>query len=164
MDPLTIFGGISAIGGIAFATSQMAIKLHRIARNVGSVRDEVKTFATSADSFSTVISMAHDTLRRYCSEGSNTPEMLRYMYDQEVISRIVADSRHLSRRIKEVKPQMNALKSRFDWMCRIKWVLQKKDVQALRLEMESVKTSLTLVFMTLKLDESIKRNPQSAEV
>jgi hypothetical protein len=148
---------ITAIVGIAGAATKLSKSLLRTAREAGSASDDIRTFAMDINAFSSVILLAHNSLREHCSRQSHS--VLRYINNHQVLDQLAAQSVHLIEHIELIRPRIESLRSRLDLICRFRWLRRKPEVQDISLRMQSVKMNLLLVIHVVALEASQQRPP-----
>jgi hypothetical protein len=142
-----LIASITAIVGIAGAATKLSSSLYRVAQSCGAASEDIERFAGEVDLFATTIGMAHYSLREHCQNHSNSSACspaLEYMRENAVLDQLTTQSERVVTHIKKVRPRIQSLGSRIDWVTRIKWLLRKSEIQSIRPEMENVKTCIHL--------------------
>jgi hypothetical protein len=150
-EAVLVIGLISGIGSIASAAIKLSRMLRRIAKDIGSVEEEVVDFAKNVAIFSSVIWVANESLQHHCSQGGPTATISR-IRNERIMEQLCDQSIAVNRRIGRVGHQLKGLKSRFDFISRLKWRSWKPEVRELSLKMESVKSSLNLLVCAIALE------------
>jgi hypothetical protein len=150
-DPLDLIDSITATAGIAGAATKLSKSLLRTAREAGPASDDIRTFAMDISAFSSVILLAHNSLREHCSKQSNS-DVLKYINDLQILNQLAAQSVHLIEHIELIRPRIESLRSRLDLICRFRWLRRKPEVQDIGLRMQSVKMNLLLVIHVVALE------------
>jgi hypothetical protein len=142
-----LLGVIGSIIAVATMTTQLSNSLYRIARSIGSVGDEVNRFAMETADFSSLMRLTHMSLSSHCSQIIKQDEssVLRTITELEVFDQLVDHCEGINSDIKKIKPHLWSLKSRLSIISRIKWLMQKSDVQTLGWTMDKMKSSLNLL-------------------
>lgn len=142
-----LLGVIGSILAVATVTTQLSRSLYGISRSIGSVRDEVNRLAMETADFSSLMRLIHMALSNHCSRIIKQDEssVLRAITEREVFSQLVDHCEDINTDIEQIKPHLRSLESRFSILSRIKWLMQKSDVQTLGWTMEKMKSSLNLL-------------------
>lgn len=146
---------------IARAATKFSKSLLRAADAAGSAGKEIETFALDIQAFASIIRIAHKSLDQYYSNEPDSP-VLKYIEEEAVLDQLVAQSQRVIKNIREVRPKIKSVASSIDLMSRLRWLLQRSEVQALGPRMECVKSNLHLI-MSIIILESAKQNEQSPE-
>jgi hypothetical protein len=117
--------------------------------------------------FAGVVGAAHQSLQQHNrTQGSESP-VLHYVENFHVIEDVVAASQNVTDHTKRLMPQLRSLRSSIALWTRIKWVMQKSEVEAMGPKMECVKTSLILIINVISLEKGRQQEqaaPNQAEV
>lgn len=150
-----LIAGITAIVGIAGAATKLSSSLYRVAQSCRVAGEDIERFAGEIDLFASTIMMAHYSLRERCQNHSNSSvhsPALEYMRENAVLGQLTTQSERVVTHIRQVRPRIKSLESRIDFVTRIKWLLRKSEIQAIRPEMENVKTCIHLVIDVVHLE------------
>lgn len=160
---LAVLGSISAVTGIATTVGKVSLKIHSIAQHAGAARSEIEAFGLDVRQFSSELLMVQEALEHHCRQRGSA-RVCKWVAEHHVVDQVMKKADRLKSRLKRIARSLRTFRETINWVCRIKWRVQKKLVQALHLEMDNVKLSLNLVLSTVKLDEAARVNPRSREV
>jgi hypothetical protein len=141
---LGLAASIVAIAGVADHALRLAKSMKRLARDLGAARKDIRLFARDIDAFSSLIGAAHYTLQTHAKPESSS-KVLVFIHERKLLGQLVEQSDRVIDHIEELRPDIKSLKSSISFITRIRWIMRREDVNALRPKMESVKTSLNLV-------------------
>lgn len=153
-EAIALAGSIIAIVQIASAARKLSQSLYTTARTAGSAKEDIEKFAMDINTFASILSITHTSIRRYCQRKSNSPT-IRYIYEHEILEQLVDQATRVRRQIEVLRPPIRDLRrGRIPIANRLKWAFfNKPDVKALHPEMECVKTNLLLVMQIMNLEK-----------
>ncbi|KAK1961658.1 hypothetical protein LY78DRAFT_721599 [Colletotrichum sublineola] len=121
------------------------------ALHAGISKADVERCANHLRTFSLAVRMAHETLREY-SEDSSASSVFDFISSKQVLRAISIDSNSLKTCLSlAIKRFRNVSKDGLTPVAFIKWWLHKDAIITLFPEMERIKTSLTLIIVTIQL-------------
>jgi hypothetical protein len=104
--------------------------------------------------------MTLESLDIYLARDPALP-VFRYIRANRVLELLVAQSTRTTRHIERVWRQTESLRSNISIITRMRWMLRKDAVRALRPEMESLKSLLSLVLGNVMLNSLLLRRDNS---
>jgi hypothetical protein len=141
---LGLVASIAAVAGVADHALRLARSMKRLSRDLGAARKDIRCFARDIDAFSSIIGAAHYTLQTHAKPESPS-KIVVFIHERKLLGQLVEQSDRVIDHIEELRPGIKSLKSSISFITRIRWIMRREDVNALRPKMESVKTSLNLV-------------------
>jgi hypothetical protein len=157
---LGLLGSIATIVQIAGAAIKLSNSLYQTAQEVGSAKDDIQAFAMDIEAFSSVILLAHQSIRGHCQKEHGS-SVLQYIEDNGVLGQLVNQSKRVKNHIKKVRPRIRDVRSRISLISRFKWMRQRPEVKALHPEMECVKTNLMMLMHIIQLE--LKQEDEQSE-
>ncbi len=149
-----IIGSIAAVIQLADCSLAFAQTLTRLFHEADTLLEDVENFAAQTQSFSDIVSLAHATLYKHCSPGQHDSPIIDRIVNYGVLAGLSRQSSIVLRRLRHADRQVEAMKSRFRWVTRIRWFVSKPAILELSPEMEKVKTSLHIVLVMVQLEKS----------
>ena len=146
-----LVASITAIVGIAGAATKLSKTLYGVARDAGSAREDIETWAFAFASFSSVIQTAHMSLNDHFKNRTQS-SVIRYIKEQHVLEVLMKHSERIKVQINKVRPYARAISSSTTLFTKFKWILRKSEVESLGPKMESVKTSLMTLLEVISLE------------
>jgi hypothetical protein len=162
MDPLSIAASVAALCSAGSAAYNIANSLYRSSDRVNGVGEDIKTFAMEVDNFGTAMGTAYSALEPRCTPTNSSSCVIRYLTQNGGLKSLAKQSKRLMKNIKEYNPDIRARRGKLGFVTRVMWTFQRKDVNALRLRMESVKTNLQIIISSIILEE-LKDKPHSTD-
>ncbi|RDW78354.1 hypothetical protein BP5796_06206 [Coleophoma crateriformis] len=163
-DNLGMAEAISSIDTIASGTARVANSIYRLSGQVGAAAPEVEDFARCIGDYSSVVSLTLNSLLLECPrQRAHLTSIWGYLSQHQIIERLEDQSRQMEKSIKRIKPRLKALRSKLGWMGKVRWSSRRAEVQGLKLEMESMKTTILIVHLVVNL-EAATRNGRFLEV
>jgi len=153
---------IIAIAGVAETALSLSKSIRRVARGLRTARKDIRKFAKEIEAFSSIIGAAHYSLSMHSREPQSQSagegsKVLVFIHKRKLLDHLVDQSDHVADQIEEIRPRLVSIKSNISFIERWKWILCRREVGALGLNMESVKTSLNLV-ITLVMYETLMQS------
>jgi hypothetical protein len=147
---------IVALITVAEMAFKLAEKIRDVSETVASSRTQIMTFGFNVLTFSDAISVACRSLTEHCTENSDL-RAIRTINSNNSVANLNKYAKIIIIRIEKIRPNMEQLQTKFSWLSRIKWYYKRPEVEGLRLDMESFKSTLVLILATVAL-EIAKRN------
>jgi hypothetical protein len=144
MDPLSITASVIAVAGAAGTASKCARAFYKIARKAGAVREDVEFFASHIDTFGSIVSSVHNTIRDHYMKyrGSLT---LQRLGQQASLKNLALQSNHLMRRLKDLEPDVKDRDVGLGFLGRARWLLKGAEREELCVWMERVKMAFVMI-------------------
>ena len=143
---------IIAIAGAAETALRLAKSMRRLSRDLGAARKDVRMFSKEIKAFSSIIGAAHYSLKTHSRKSQSQSKVLVFIHERKLLDQLVDQSDYVIDHIEEIWPHIKLLRSRISLITRLKWVLCRTDITALRSKMESVKISLNLVITLITFE------------
>ena len=150
-EVLGLVASITAIVGIAGAATKLSKTLYGVARDAGSARDDIETWACTFASFSSVVQTAYMSLRDHL-EARAQSLVINYIKENHVLELVMKHAKCIKRQITKVQPYVREISSSTTLFTILKWLLRKSEVEALGPKMECVKSSLTTLLQVISLE------------
>lgn len=144
MDPLSIAGAILGLLGLVSTGTSLAKTLYHIASRAGPIHDEIQSFANHISQFSKLLKLTYETFEKFRAKKLNL-NVANRLTQEGVFEHLRRQTRLIFNEIKNIKPFFRSLKQGFDWIVRLKWVLNKARVEALGLEIDRIKSTLAWI-------------------
>lgn len=163
-DPLTIIGGIAAIGQATAAVIKGTKFLHRLADKAGGFSDDVELFASHVTVFGSTISSAHNTVRDHYLRD-NRSVALRRLHKHATLNALASQSMSLMRRMKEAQPHVKSGRKKLGLFDRVQWLRKEKHRSDLCQWMARVQASFQLILhqITYEILQHRASNPASMD-
>ena len=152
---LAVTGGLAAVIQLATSGRRFAKILYRFAVDAGAAAAEVERFANQVRTFSDTVEVAEQTLSRYCRDNPASP-LVVFMDRRKVLANIDSEATTVRTHLRAVRDQVIGMKSRSILWASIKWSWKKSSILELSPEMESVKTSLSLLMVTAQFEAMVR--------
>jgi hypothetical protein len=140
---------IGSIIGLAGTCAKYALYLYTIADDIGSAGKEARTFATEISLFSQSLSAVSKSLERKSGKNDRLVEIAIVV--TKACESLLEDLQALIGDLTLAPPNFTSLYKR------IKWVFQKPKICALRVSIESFKSTLILLVATIDSAEASYR-------
>jgi hypothetical protein len=150
-DPLSLAASIVAIGGAAATALKISIALCDAARTVREAADDIESFSLDVRSFALVAQLGHDSLERH-QRRSPLSHVLQYIESHNVIEQLAKQSERTKDRLEKAWKSANTLESSGKLVTKFRWMMKKGQIQGLKPEMESLKTSLQVVMSSIMME------------
>lgn len=155
-EVLAVVGGIAAVVQLATSARRCARFLRRFAADAGGAADEVERFAIQIKTFSDTIGVSQFTISSFCNKNPRSP-MVAFIASHRVIENIINDAEHVQNHLEAIQDQVEGISSRFPLLVSIMWAFRKSSFRELYPEMESVKTSLSLLMLNTQLAATLAK-------
>lgn len=163
MEPLSIATGVFACLTLVEQVAKCSKSLYRSARRINGAKNDITKFANHVNLFGCLIGAACTALEPYCNVSENkSPPVLQYLLKNQVLDSLVEESESVKDEICHLVPLLRGLRGAAKWKVVLKWVYQKKDIEAMVPKMESVKCSFQLVMHSIVL-EAFRLQPRTKE-
>ena len=152
MDPLSLTASLIAVGQAAATALQIAQKLCELVRAIKSAPEEIESLTLDLRVFGCLVEMGQGCLERHCKK---TPQssVLRYIESRSILEQLGVQSERTTTRLLRLKDKTGDIhESQSQFLTRLKWLLKKGDIKAMKPDMESVKLSLQLVMAAIQLE------------
>lgn len=152
MDPLSIAASVVALCSAGSAAYKIATSLYRSSNRVNGAGDDIETFAMDVDNFGIAMGTAYSALEPICAPTNRPSRVIGFLARKGGLGNLVGQSKRLIKHIKKHNPDIRALRGRSGFIARFKWTFQSKEIEALRLRMESVKSNLQIIMVSIALE------------
>jgi hypothetical protein len=164
MDPVSIIGGIAAVGQVAGTATKCVKALYEISYEAGVLAEEIELFAAHVDVFAFTISNAHSTIRDHY-QNDNRSSTIHELHKHGILRKAACQSRHVVRRVKELRQQLMVYEAAPHLWARILWVWRREKRNSICLWMDRIQAHFQLM-MTQVTYEILKRraaNPSALD-
>lgn len=164
MDPLSIIGGIVAIGQAAEAVCTCANALYQISCKAGTLGEEIDFFASNVHVFGFTVSQAHRTIRDHYV-NDNTSTTIQKLNKSSVLDSLAFQCECVMKRVENLQGRVSGHNRALDLVARFRWLLNKENRNDIYLTMDRIKMSFQLI-MTEVMYEILERrssNPSDLE-
>lgn len=163
MDPLSIAASVVALCSAGDAAYKIATSLYRSGKRVKGAGDDIENFAKDVDMYGVAIGTAYRALEPICISAPRPSRVIDYLSENEGLISLAEQSRRVTKNIKKYNPNIRALRGKSKLIARVKWAFQKKEIDALILKMESVKSSLQIIINSVVLEAVMEQPPSTAK-
>jgi hypothetical protein len=160
-EVIGLAASITAIAAAAGTACKIANTLYHLAEIIRAAAAEIEDFAMKMSLFGSIVEAAHSALEEHFKVFNS--KVLQFMDDRQVVANLGKEAQKLVRRSKALMNKIRSIESNLDLWTRVQWLCRKPEVEALGPDMESVKTSLTIVMQTLTL-ETLRQQPPSPDI
>lgn len=161
MGPIDVLGPVGSLGELIYATAKLAGQLRRLARRVRTAEKDIRQFASELSMFS----FASDRACAYILEhySSKTKLVTLSIVEEEEFLRDAEESaKYIMDNVEKIKPRMRSMKSSstidLSLISKIKWAKRKSEVRDLTFNMGALKTTLTLLMITVVYEVQRQQN------
>ena len=144
MDPLTIFGGIAAIGQVTGTVIKYAEIFYQISYKAGLLIDDVEFFAHHVNVFGSTISGVHNTISAHYKKSKRSPTLQR-LHEHSVLMDLANMTKRLMRRVETLQPRLQLQKMKLGLLGRYRWITQDKERKEVCMWMDRVGQSFSLI-------------------
>jgi hypothetical protein len=168
MDPVTLVTAVITIGGVGFTAAKFSIALYRAIDDARMFDEDIKRIALNFGSFADVIHITERSLKRVCQQHS-TSTVVGWIMEKGLANNLVAVSRDIGGQIEKMTERFERVSQRHGLLSlwrKLCWSqFHKLEIHELHPQMESLKTSLSLVYDALKLEilMAMKDTPEIRE-
>jgi hypothetical protein len=155
-EALAVLGALAAVHQLSKSAAKLANILYDFALSSQILTKEVQSFARQVRSFSDIVRLALLTLSEYCRENPNS-RIVRYLDSHHVLPNINEGAKHTLRHLRAIRDQITRPQTRFTWMGTVVWLWNKRSVMELYPKMESIKSNLSLLMATSKMEDLLHR-------
>lgn len=165
MDPVSLVTAVITIGGVSVTAARFADIIYRSINDARMFDQDIDGIALGFKSFADVIQMTERSLKRVCQTYS-TLTVVDWIVKKGLATNLV----HVSR---DINGQIQSVTDRFERVSRRRGLLafgrkfwwsrfHKADIDKLHPRMESLKTSLSLVYDAIHLEilMTLKDSPE----
>ena len=151
-EAIAVIGIISSIAAIAEIATKYSRILYRVSRDAGSAQREIKIHASNTVFLSIAIKETRDLLRIHFSDHTTGGNHAK---THGALKHLESNSEFVTSHIEEVQVRVRSIRSRYEWYTRLKWYLLKPEVRSVSIEMENVKSSLSLLLQIVTLQVAL---------
>lgn len=164
MEPLSIVGGIIAVGQATGSIVKCAEVLYEISYKAGVLAEDVKFFASHIDSFGSIISGVHSIIDFHYKNDKNSSTLQRY-HERNTLKQLASQSKRLMCRVRKLEPRLKARETQLGLLGRLRWLRQKDKRTDICLWMDRVKLSFQMIMHQVMYEALQQRasNPSSLE-
>lgn len=163
MDPLSIAASVVALCTAGDAAYKIASSLYHSSRKVNGAGDDIEIFAKDVDNYGLALGIAYAALEPICTSANRLSRVVGYLIENEGLESLAKQSRRLTKDIKKYNPDIRALRGRLEIIARFKWARHKKEIDALKLRMESDKSNLQIIISSVALEALMEQPPSTAK-
>lgn len=152
-EALALAAGIFACVAIVGSITKDTTSLCRSVQRIKVAKREIEIFRKHVQDYGNVIGLACTALRpfEHLSDDDNSL-VVRYMLENDVWVSMVTQCECIKEDIRKHVIEIRGLRKRSQLMAKLKWMLQRREIEALGPRMESVKSSLLLVIASIQLE------------
>jgi len=152
MDPLSLTASLIAVGQAAATALQIAQTLCELVRAIKSAPEKIESLTLDLRMFGCLVEMGQGCLERHCKKAPQSP-VLRYIESRKILDQLSAQSERTTSRLSRLREKTGDIhESSSQFLTRLKWLLKKGDIKAMKPDMESSKLSLQLVMAAIQLE------------
>lgn len=160
MDPLSITASVVALCSAGEAAYKIASSLYHSSRRVKGAGDDIEIFAKDVDNFGLAMGTAYAALEPICVSTNRPSCVIHYLIRNGGLESLAKQSERLTKDIRKYNPDIRALRGRPEFIARFKWAFQRKEINALGLRMESVKSNLQIILTSIAV-EALMEQPRT---
>lgn len=161
MDPLGVLGPAGSLGELICATVKLAGQLRHLAKRVRTAEKDIRQFASELSMFSFASDRACDCILQHYSTR-NKLLTLSIVEEEEFLRDAEESAKYIMDNVEKIKPRMRSMRSSstidLSLISKIKWAQRKSEVRDLTLKMSALKTTLTLLMITVIYEVQIQQN------
>jgi hypothetical protein len=146
MDPVSIIGGIAAVGQVTATVIKCANILYQVSYKAGTMAEDVEFFASQIHVFGSTISSVHNTIREHYIKDNNSMVLWR-LHKYTTLSNLATLSKQLMRRVNKLQPQTKAQRPSLGIMQGLRWYMKKEERKDICLSMDRLQLSFLLIMM-----------------
>lgn len=150
-EVLALVASITALTSLAGEMVNFSLTVLRTARAIKSAKVEMQSFAMRVKNAGDIIDLGLITLDQHSQSQSNSA-VLQYMGHKRILKQLADESGRISLQMKKLKPRLTSLRNDIDMFCRIKWLLRRREVEAIGLSIDRIKADLSLIINILILE------------
>ncbi|KAH6680473.1 hypothetical protein B0J14DRAFT_648851 [Halenospora varia] len=151
MEPLSLIGGIVAIGQASQTICKVARTLYKVSYNAGSISEEVESFASHVDIFGFTVTDAHSSIRDHYMSFQGTTSFRRFQ-QLKTLKKLAAHVQYLMRKIKVILPKLKGRNRRLKFMTRFQWMRGNEERNRLCVSMDRIQLSFLLIMQQLTFE------------
>lgn len=156
MEPLSLIGGIVAVGQASETICKLAKTIYQVSYNAGNIEKDVKFFASQVDIFGSTVSSAHSSIREYYIKCPEFESFTRFE-ELDTLEKLAAHVQHLMFRVESLLPSASHSETRLNFWHRFQWMLEKDERKELCLSMDRVQVNFLLIMHQLSLEALQRR-------
>lgn len=157
-EVIALVASITAIVGVAKEAAKLSRTLYRISRAAGSAKGEIEKHAANTAAFSSAIQATRELLQIHFPKQPQASGM-SIVEESKVLKNVEVQSDLATSHIEQVRIQIRSIRSSYGWYTGLKWYFLRSDVQSVSLEIETVKSSLSLLLQLVKLEAELCKEP-----
>jgi len=157
---MEVVGFVAAVGSIAkagHAAGKFASTIRKVAKEAGDVGERIKKASWIFTSFEQSIRTAQVSIKYRFPDNNDSP-VLQYIERFGVLGSLQSLSDGIRREIMDQRKEILTIPSRFDFVTSWKWTRMKPEIMELHPQMESMKTTFTLVIGVITLEHAVAKN------
>jgi hypothetical protein len=165
MEPLSIIGGIVAVGQAAETATRWVDILYQVSCKAEAIAQGVDFLASHLNTFASTISGAHNTIRDHY-ESNRESKTIQRLHDNGAFCNLASQTKYLMRRVKELKKQLKEYQETPDILARILWTFKKEKREFICLWMDRVQASFQSIITQVTYEALQKRlvsNPSAQD-
>jgi len=157
---LEAVGLASSIAGLAVAAAaafRASESMYNLVERVHAVKDDIQAFAMDIATYATVIKTAHFSLERHTKTLVRQSRVLQYLEEKNVLSQLDTYSRRVTLRIARLEGPIASLATSIPIWLQIKWMMQKREIDALSPLMLKIGNHLDTILLVVSLEVAYQR-------
>ncbi|KAL2072629.1 hypothetical protein VTL71DRAFT_11972 [Oculimacula yallundae] len=136
---------VIAITGAASAGMKLSRHMFKVAKQLKGAARDIEVFAQDMRLFQKSISFSLRSLNKLFAKLNPDSDLYQLLEREELLSDLAESSGRLEDRINEVRKHTTSMKGQRKLLTHIIWVFKKADVLSLRPDMESLKSSISII-------------------
>lgn len=156
---MEVVGFIAAVGSIVKAgraAGKLANTIHKVAKEAGTVGERIEKVSWIFSSFDQAIRTAQVSIQYRCPENTDSP-VFKYIERFGVLASLESLSESIRREIMHQRKEILTLPSKLSFVTSWKWNKTEPRIMDLHPQMESMKTSFTLVIGVITLEYAVAK-------
>lgn len=143
---------VTGLLGVGVAAVETSRSLRKLSRDIKFADKDIRMLDVAIRAFRNEIGFVHDRLIPQLSKP-NRLSIFDYLERRKVFDDLLTQSKLAQEYIERLRPKINSLKSSIGMMTKLKWAFFKKqDIRDIGPQMETLKSSLTLIMMTVVME------------
>lgn len=154
-----LLASIAALAHLANKAIKFSKKAKSILHDFKTVREDLCRAIGHVDNSARIINIAKSTMDKYChSQSASESQVIDYVEDENVSKYWQGESQHIERHMRRLDGRLESLQDRHRFWIFLKWWHSlRNELDDLRIEMQHIQASLTLVLTTIQLEHAMKR-------
>lgn len=159
-EAIGLAASIIAVAGLAETAITFVKKTNRIAKDLKTVREQLRRAVGDVDISARAIRMAHGTLLAYC-KNKDASKAIEYL-DSHASSYMETRSLYIEQHVKRLQDEMYSLRHRWTALVTWKWVISLRDeIEALRNQIMFLQHALGLMLTSVILEVILQRDSKN---